>query len=98
MRNEQGKDVSTYLKACGGVSKPLVLCGDFNAQPSEAVISTIKTRLAVESAYSKLYKEEDAPYTTWKVRGDGEYCHTLDYIFYNKYVFLGLLFLQIVHI
>ncbi|OXA45842.1 Nocturnin [Folsomia candida] len=87
MRNEQGKDVSSYLTACGGGgSKPLVLCGDFNAVPSEAVISTIKSRLSVESAYSKLYNNDEAPYTTWKVRGDGEYCHTLDYIFHNKHL------------
>jgi nocturnin len=45
MRNEQGKDVSSYLAACcGATSKPLVLCGDFNAIPSEAVISTVKSR------------------------------------------------------
>lgn len=84
MRNEQGKDVSNYLLACGGSTKPLVLCGDFNAVPTEPVVSTIKSRLGVESAYCNLYNGEDAPYTTWKVRGDGEYCHTLDYIFYNQ--------------
>jgi len=44
MRNEQGKDVSNYLAACGGLSKPLVLCGDFNAVPTEPVVSTIKSR------------------------------------------------------
>ena len=43
-----------------------------------------KTRLSVKSAYSNLYNGEEPPFTTWKVRGDGEYCHTLDYIFHNK--------------
>ncbi|ODM98160.1 Nocturnin [Orchesella cincta] len=85
MRNEQGKDVANYVAACGGSSKPLVLCGDFNAVPTEPVIETVKSRLFVESAYAKLFGGEEPPYTTWKVRGDAEYCHTIDYIFHNSF-------------
>lgn len=41
-------------------------------------------RLAVKSAYAELYNGEEPPFTTWKVREDGEHCDTLDYIFHNK--------------
>ncbi|CAG7734067.1 unnamed protein product [Allacma fusca] len=85
MRNEQGKDVSNYLISCGSLAKPLILCGDFNAVSTEPVISTVKSRLGVKSVYGKLYNGEEPPYTTWKVRADGEYRHTIDYIFYNKF-------------
>jgi len=85
MRNEQGKDVSNFLNSFGVGSRPLILCGDFNSVPTEPVQQTIKNRLAVKSAYSLLYNGDEPPFTTWKVRGDGEYCHTLDYIFYNKF-------------
>ena len=44
MRNEQGKDVSNYLISSGCLNKPLILCGDFNAVPTEPVISTVKNR------------------------------------------------------
>lgn len=26
----------------------------------------------------------EPPYTTWKIREDGEVCHTIDYVFYSK--------------
>lgn len=28
--------------------------------------------------------ENEVPYTTWKVREEGEVCHTIDYIFYSQ--------------
>jgi len=45
LRNEQGKDIANFLTTYAGNSnKPLILCGDFNAVPTEPVISTIKNR------------------------------------------------------
>lgn len=29
----------------------------------------------------------EPPYTTWKVREEGEQCHTIDYIFYSRSAF-----------
>lgn len=26
----------------------------------------------------------EPPYTTWKIREEGEVCHTIDYVFYTK--------------
>ncbi|KAI8114950.1 Nocturnin [Lucilia cuprina] len=28
--------------------------------------------------------QNEPPYTTWKIREDGEVCHTIDYVFYTK--------------
>lgn len=40
------------------------------------------------SAYGTVFAEngiqKEPPYTTWKVREEGEVCHTIDYIFYSK--------------
>lgn len=43
----------------------------------------------------------EPPYTTWKIREDGEVCHTIDYVFYSQdkfkviYLFASLLFLRL---
>ena len=78
LRNEQGKDILDWL-ATVRQGRPLVLTGDFNADPSEPVIRTVREKLA--SAYP-----EDTPYTTWKVRETGEQRSTLDYIFHSEEV------------
>mmetsp|Transcript_21583 Transcript_21583/g.50804 ORF Transcript_21583/g.50804 Transcript_21583/m.50804 type:complete len:336 (+) Transcript_21583:3-1010(+) len=71
---------------------PIVLCGDFNASPKEAAFSAAVTScLDLCSAYGArragvLPGEAAAaepPYTTWKLRGDKESRHTIDYIFYT---------------
>lgn len=36
-----------------------------------------------EKHCEQLIKNEP-PYTTWKVREEGEVCHTIDYIFYSR--------------
>lgn len=91
LRNEQGKDLLTFVsKHCK--DRPLIICGDFNAEPTEPVYSTIlDNNLSLGSAYadcdtnnnvSSAFREP--PYTTWKIRDEGEICHTIDYIFYSK--------------
>ncbi|KAJ8919962.1 hypothetical protein NQ315_006491 [Exocentrus adspersus] len=91
LRNEQGKDLLQFVgEHCGRM--PLVLCGDFNAEPSEPIYNTITcdSPLGLASAYascdtnSKSSAENEPPYTTWKIRDEGEICHTIDYIFYSK--------------
>jgi len=83
LRNEQGKDLLEFVRThCGG--RPLVLSGDFNAEPSEPVYSTVLSdeNLALASTYYNLNQSEPR-FTTWKIRQDGEVCHTIDYIFYS---------------
>ncbi|XP_041943963.1 nocturnin isoform X1 [Alosa sapidissima] len=69
----------------GGV--PLLVCGDFNAEPSEEVYRCFATSsLGLDSAYKQLSSDgqTEPPYTTWKIRPSGESCHTLDYIWYSR--------------
>jgi len=75
LRNEQGKDLLAWLSTVKQ-HRPLILTGDFNADPSEAVICTIKEELA--SAYP-----DSTPFTTWKIRETGEQKSILDYIFHS---------------
>lgn len=104
-------------------NRPLLISGDFNAEPNEPVYSTVLgcDALSLSSAYADmlatLEKEstkqlaefeevsndlldskvevieeqsridylmsKEPPFTTWKIREDGEVCHTIDYIFYS---------------
>jgi nocturnin len=93
LRNEQGKDILEFLqKNVDVVDCPIIMAGDFNAEPSEPVYSTIRSdsRFELDSAYRCCDGDgvEDAgqepPYTTWKVRGEGESCHTIDYVFFSR--------------
>lgn len=106
-------------------NRPILLSGDFNAEPIEPVYSTIinYNPLGLSSAYADLLASlthtndantprtadnvpngdsgesddktngaqnlleylisNEPPFTTWKIREDGEVCHTIDYIFYS---------------
>ncbi|XP_012692430.1 nocturnin isoform X2 [Clupea harengus] len=69
-----------------GMGVPLLVCGDFNAEPSEDVYCRFATSsLGLDSAYKRLSSDgqTEPPYTTWKIRPSGESCHTLDYIWYS---------------
>lgn len=153
LRNEQGKDLLQFVSShCG--DRPIVMCGDFNAEPTEPIYDTIlNSSLNFSSAYAqcnmsllgrvysgkcesnlrthsteKDFSEEpienmfdttvslknnshnpcnlpaneescqdkfcikdspkqsskkEPPYTTWKIRDEGEVCHTIDYVFYS---------------
>lgn len=102
-------------------NRPILISGDFNAEPIEPVYSTVinYAPLNLSSAYADLLasitnnvvegKEcengaetngennqnadqnraehligNEPPYTTWKIREDGEVCHTIDYVFYSQ--------------
>lgn len=121
LRNEQGKDLLRFVNSVAQ-GRPLILSGDFNAEPIEPVYGTVlnyKT-LGLSSAYADLNDKDkilskvrdnsktkqngvidatdsenvktlaelsaslEPPYTTWKIREDGEVCHTIDYVFYTK--------------
>lgn len=89
LRNEQGKDILDFLQSNMDADCPIILAGDFNAEPSEPVYSTLRTdsRFGFDSAYRSVDGAQDGqepPYTTWKVRGEGESCHTIDYVFYTR--------------
>ncbi|XP_063236229.1 nocturnin isoform X3 [Bacillus rossius redtenbacheri] len=89
LRHEQGKDLLGFVAACCG-GRPAVLCGDFNAEPSEPVYRTLlgDQRLRLASACTLLRGDgREPPYTTWKVREEGEVCHTIDYVFYASDAF-----------
>nr|XP_014094314.1 nocturnin isoform X1 [Bactrocera oleae] len=133
LRNEQGRDLLHFVKQfCGEI--PVLICGDFNAEPTEPVYATVLSgkQLQLASAYADIKVERDEcnndnanehkakpyssddgqtqsaeeeevnaehvqlcddkviksiqcepPYTTWKIREDGEECHTIDYVFYT---------------
>jgi len=86
LRNEQGKDILDYLEAfCE--ERPIIISGDFNAEPSEPVIKTLmqNDKTPLQSAYEigDIEKEDNLEYTTWKIRETGEQKHILDYIFHS---------------
>lgn len=86
LRNEQGKDLLNWLveETTGGGDRPLLLSGDFNADPSEPVFGSMTSHpdLPLESAY----RLQELEYTTWKIRETGEQKHVLDYIFHSEHL------------
>ncbi|KAI1887682.1 hypothetical protein AGOR_G00192830 [Albula goreensis] len=90
LRSAQGSDLLRNLQTatggCEGV--PLLVCGDFNAEPSEDVYRRFSSSsLDLDSAYKQLSADgqTEPPYTTWKIRPTGESCNTLDYIWYSRH-------------
>lgn len=118
LRNEQGKDLLKFAEEFSE-SKPVIICGDFNAEPCEPVYGTMidNKSLPLSSAYAdaisvirdqgtstnindnnddsddvneapkkernEILSQMEPPFTTWKIREDGEVCHTIDYVFYS---------------
>lgn len=128
LRNEQGKDLLKFAEEFA-VDQPIIVCGDFNAEPWEPVYGTMvdSKSLPLSSAYadamallkvkessgsnsnssadrkvvadetaqkdrSEMLAENEPPFTTWKIREDGEVCHTIDYVFYSEDKFKVSLF------
>lgn len=92
LRNEQGKDLLHFVQSHSR-NLPLILAGDFNAEPIEPIYNTIlENPLGLGSAYADCdtnvnnskSADREPSYTTWKIRGEGEVCHTIDYVFYSK--------------
>uniref|UniRef100_UPI0037E71823 nocturnin n=1 Tax=Semicossyphus pulcher TaxID=241346 RepID=UPI0037E71823 len=94
LRSAQGADLLQSLRSITSRgdseaepgSVPLVVCGDFNAEPSEDVYRRFSSSpLGLNSAYKLLSSDgqTEPAYTTWKIRPSGESCSTLDYIWYS---------------
>ncbi|XP_037619396.1 nocturnin-like isoform X2 [Sebastes umbrosus] len=98
LRSAQGSDLLRQLQnlvqkhagdPAGAPSSdiPLLICGDFNAVPTEEVYRRFATSpLGLDSAYKKLSQDglTEPDYTSWKIRSTGECCTTLDYIWYSQ--------------
>ncbi|CAL8264376.1 unnamed protein product [Lota lota] len=88
MRSAQGADLLHRLRTITSRTPdlPLVVCGDFNAEPSEDVYRRfLASPLRLDSAYRLLSADgqTEPAYTTWKIRPSGESRGTLDYIWYS---------------
>ena len=91
LRHLQGAYLANYLEEAVP-DKPLILCGDFNAENTEPVYSVFsKSALGLNSAYQEAGGKGIEPdYTSWKIRGssDGktekESKRTIDYIWYSR--------------
>ncbi|TKS90324.1 Nocturnin [Collichthys lucidus] len=83
LRSAQGADLlqslcritsrggSSHSKAAVAGGVPLIVCGDFNAEPSEDVYQRFSSSpLGLNSAYKLLSSDEqtEPAYTTWKIR------------------------------
>jgi len=78
--------VESEAESDGAGDIPLVVCGDFNAEPSEDVYRRFRASpLRLDSAYKLLSADgqTEPAYTTWKIRPSGECRSTLDYIWYS---------------
>ncbi|MEE6461531.1 hypothetical protein FKM82_001313 [Ascaphus truei] len=88
-RLAQGSDLLRNLETITqGAKVPSIICGDFNAEPTEEVYKRFaSSSLNLNSAYKLLSEdgESEPPYTTWKIRPTGECCLTLDYIWYSQH-------------
>ncbi|KAJ8262395.1 hypothetical protein GJAV_G00165950 [Gymnothorax javanicus] len=87
LRCAQGSDLLRRLGEAGAGDTPLVVCGDFNAEPEEDVYRLFSASdLGLDSAYKKLSVDgqSEPPYTTWNIRPTGESRLTLDYIWYSR--------------
>jgi nocturnin len=91
LRKEQGTYLAKYLLEKVG-DKPLVVCGDFNAEKTEPVYNVFcHSPLNLNSAYKLLSEPpgSEPAYTTWKIRGgstdeENDFCHTIDYVWYTQ--------------
>ncbi|XP_076878074.1 nocturnin isoform X2 [Brachyhypopomus gauderio] len=96
-RGAQGSHLLQQLKAIsrdggeertgGAEGMPLVVCGDFNAEPGEEVYQRfMASPLGLDSAYRRLSADgsTEPAYTSWKIRPSGESCSTLDYVWYSS--------------
>ena len=79
--NDQGKDILAFLaRQQGNSDRPIIISGDFNAEPTEPVYHTMtegisdnvmsnseKGPLKFKSAYAETTPDgSETPYTTWK--------------------------------
>lgn len=73
LRNEQGKDLMRFVKDVAQ-GRPILLSGDFNAEPIEPVYSTIMNNrdLGLSSAYAELLSRNSSAKETEAEETDGD--------------------------
>ena len=83
-RLAQGKHLQSEL-ASFAQGLPAVVCGDFNAQPTELVYQhfSSKGEMKLASAYTTANKGKEPPFTSWKFRPSKESKYAIDYIWYT---------------
>lgn len=83
-RNQQGKDILNFL-ADDCSHRPIILTGDFNAEKSEPVYSTMTSKGSkLTSAYCEAFPTQTM-YSNWTRRqNEEETKQTVDYMFYTK--------------
>ena len=84
IRLQQAQQLMANLALFAQDVSRVVMCGDFNAVPTEPAYDYISTHseVHVESAYCAACKGEP-PYTSWKFRPGKETQYTIDYIWYS---------------
>lgn len=82
-RTAQGVHLYSAMKEfCGDL--PGVVCGDFNALPTEPVYAHFKeSSVWLESSYFTAYKGVEPLMTSWKFRPEKVSKYTIDYIWYT---------------
>ena len=79
LRVHQGKSLLAAL-ADWKVEYPMLVCGDFNADPDEEVLDVFQEH---KPKFHQVYPSSSEEFTTWKFRPGIEVCHTIDYILYE---------------
>ncbi|XP_068701978.1 nocturnin-like [Montipora foliosa] len=85
LRFSQGNEVLKCIFESLGDDKTVLICGDFNAEPSEPVCQLMEENHCVCMKNSYVSATGENPeFTTWKFRpGDREVKHTIDYIWHS---------------
>ena len=86
LRHSQGRDILKGISLLKDENTAVVVCGDFNAEPTEPVCDLMKQNefnLPLMSAYESATGSEPT-FTTWKIRPRGEVKHTIDYVWHSK--------------
>ena len=71
-----------YDKGC---DVPILVLGDFNAEPDEAAVQTFVSREDERNPPFASAYPLDMPYSTWKTRGSNTVRRVIDYIFYKTF-------------
>ncbi len=81
LRLAQGRHLQTEMEAFAA-GQPAVVCGDFNAPPTEPVYQQLSSAQGgLRSAYC--HDNQEPVFTTWKFRPGKESKHTIDYVWYS---------------
>lgn len=85
LRLNQGNDLLKCITESLGDDKTVIICGDFNAEPSEPVCQLMEKNQFVCLKNSHVSATGENPdFTTWKFRpADREVKHTIDYIWHS---------------